>query len=42
MGFWGTDLYSNDTACDIKETYLDFIKSEKTNKTAYIKTLSSC
>ena len=32
MGAWGTSLYSNDTACDLRGDYLDRLKRGKTNE----------
>lgn len=34
MGAWGTSLYSNDTACDIRGDYIDKLKRGKTNEEA--------
>ena len=31
MGTWGTGLYSNDSACDIRGDYIDKLKRGKTN-----------
>lgn len=32
MGVWGTKLYDNDSACDIKEIYVDKLKKGSTNE----------
>ena len=32
MGAWGTSLYANDTACDIKDDYIDKLKRGKDNE----------
>ena len=32
MGAWGTSLYSNDTACDMRGDYVDRLKRGKTNE----------
>lgn len=34
MGTWGTGLYSNDSACDIRGDYIDKLKRGKTNDEA--------
>lgn len=34
MGAWGTGLYSNDSACDIRGDYIDKLKRGKTNDEA--------
>ncbi len=34
MGTWGTGLYSNDFACDIRGDYIDKLKRGKTNDEA--------
>ena len=34
MGCWGTSLYSNDTACDIRGDYVDLLKRGNTNEAA--------
>lgn len=34
MGAWGTSLYANDSACDIRDDYLDKLKRGKTNEEA--------
>lgn len=34
MGAWGTNLYSNDSACDIRGDYVDELKRGKTNEEA--------
>ena len=34
MGAWGTSLYANDTASDIRADYLDKLKRGKTNEEA--------
>ena len=34
VGAWGTSLYSNDTACDIRGDYIDKLKRGKTNEEA--------
>jgi len=38
MGAWGSGLYSNDTTCDIRDMYMDFLKEKQlSNKEAYEK-----
>ena len=37
MGAWGTSLYSNDLACDIRGDYLDELKRGETNEEATLK-----
>ena len=39
MGTWGYSLYSNDTASDIRETYISFVKDKLSDEEAYEKTL---
>lgn len=34
MGAWGTSLYSNDSACDIRGDYMELLKTGKTNAEA--------
>ena len=34
MGVWGTGLYSNDTACDIRDEYKDLLRRGKNSKEA--------
>ena len=38
MGTWGTGLYSNDTTSDVKDIYIDLLKRQKDNETAYAET----
>ena len=37
MGAWGSGLYSNDTTCDIRDTYMDYLKDQLSNQEAYDK-----
>ena len=39
MGSWGTLLFSNDIACDIKNTYTHFLEQQLSNEEAYHNTL---
>ena len=40
MGAWGTTLYANDTTCDVRDTYMKFLKEQQlSNQEAYEKTL---
>ena len=39
MGTWGSGLYGNDTTCDIRDTYMGFLKERLSNQEAYEKTL---
>ncbi len=32
MGFWGSSLYSNDCTCDVRDYYLDLLKSDPEEK----------
>jgi len=41
MGYWGTGLYSNDCTCDVRDSYLDYLKKGVSNDEAYQKTLDS-
>lgn len=38
MGTWNTGLFSNDVACDVKDTYISFLKEQYSNEDAYQKT----
>ena len=42
MGTWGSGLYANDTTCDIRDTYMGFLKEQLSNGDAYEKTLAKC
>ena len=35
MGAWGTTLYANDTTCDVRDTYMDFLQKQLNNQEAY-------
>jgi len=37
MGAWGTSLYANDTACDIRDAYMEYLKKQLSNQDAYEK-----
>ena len=39
MGTWGASLYANDTTCDVRDTYVDFLQDQLSNQEAYEKTL---
>jgi len=39
MGAWGSSLYANDTASDVRDTYMDFLQDQLSNQEAYEKTL---
>lgn len=38
MGTWNTDLFSNDTTCDVRDTYMNFLKQDISDEDAYKKT----
>ena len=38
MGTWNRKLFSNDATCDIRDTYIEFLKKQLTNEEAYKKT----
>jgi len=40
MGAWGSSLYANDTTCDVRDTYLDFLQDQLSNQEAYKETLN--
>jgi len=40
MGTWGTGLYENDTTCDIRDTYNEFLHEKLNHHEAYEKTLA--
>lgn len=35
MGIWGTGIYSNDIACDVRDTYFDLLKQQYSDEDAY-------
>ncbi len=39
MGTWSSNLYGNDTTCDVRDTYLKFLQDGLSNKEAYQKTI---
>lgn len=39
MGVWNSGLFSNDTTCDVKDSYIHFLKQQLSNEEAYQKTL---
>jgi len=39
MGAWSSSLYGNDTTCDVRDTYMLFLKDQLSNDEAYQKTL---
>ena len=41
MGTWGAELYANDTTCDVRDTYMGFLRDQLNNKEAYEKTLET-
>ena len=42
MGCWGSGLYQNDAACDVKDAYIGFLEEGLSNSEAYTKTLEKC
>ena len=42
MGFWGSALYSNDTTCDVRDTYKELLAEQLSNEEAYEQTLEQC
>lgn len=38
MGTWNAGLYANDTTCDVKDTYIQFLKQQLNDEEAYRKT----
>ena len=38
MGTWNRKLFSNDTICDIRDVYIEFLKKQLSNEDAYKKT----
>lgn len=28
MGAWGSSLYANDTTCDVRDTYMNFLQEQ--------------
>lgn len=41
-GTWGTSLYANDSTCDVRSIYLNFLEDQLSNQEAYEKTLEKC
>ena len=39
MGIWGSGLYDNDSACDVRDGYLDCLQEGLGNEEAYTKTM---
>ena len=39
MGAWGTGLYDDDMTCDVRDTYMDFLREQYSNEEAYKKIL---
>ena len=39
MGAWGSSLYANDTSCDVRDTYMNFLKDQLSSQEAHEKTL---
>ena len=39
MGFWGTSLYANDCACDVRDGYLRLLQMKYSNEDAYLEML---
>ena len=35
MGFWGTGLYSNDTTCDVRDSYTQYLQDGASDEEAY-------
>jgi hypothetical protein len=42
MGFWGAALYANDTTCDVRDTYVKYLREQLSNEEAFQKTLETC
>lgn len=42
MGTWGVNLYANDSTCDVRDTYIGFLREQLSNQEAYEKTLEKC
>ena len=42
MGTWGSGLYANDSTCDVRDTYMGFLRKQLDSQTAYEKTLEQC
>lgn len=39
MGTWGSSLYANDCTCDVRDTYMKYLKEQFSNEDAYKETL---
>jgi len=39
MGAWSSNLYGNDTTCDVRDTYTSFLEEQLSNQEAYERTL---
>lgn len=40
MGFWGSGLYENDTTCDVRDTYMNYLMEGISNDEAFKKTVN--
>lgn len=38
MGAWGSSLYANDTTCDVRDTYMNFLQEQLSDENVYKKT----
>ena len=41
MGTWGTGLYANDCACDVRDIYTECLQNQLSNEEAYKETLKN-
>lgn len=39
MGVWGSKLYENDCACDVRDTYREFLQDQSNHHEAYLKAM---
>lgn len=39
MGFWGSGLYANDTTCDIRDSYMEYLMDQMSDEDAFEKIL---
>jgi len=39
MGTWGTGLYQNDITCDVRDSYMEYLREQLSNHEAYIKVI---
>jgi hypothetical protein len=41
MGVWGSGLYANDCSCDVRDSYIEYLREQLSNEEAYKKTMEN-